>query len=303
MSVSTLPYLSGCNLSVRNLSVKGWGAQLLNGVCFDVKAGEIAAIIGPNGAGKTTLMNTMLGDHKHHVTGDIVACGYNITSNEQQPVAVSAEKIDRESSKSQSKEQLKNLPKDQARGIKGQRARHIAVLPQFSRLAFPFTVEEVVSLSRIPHSTGVTIDNAVVNDALKQLDVLHLKNRLYTQLSGGEKQRVQLARVMAQIWRSEDAEQRLLLLDEPTSSLDLGHQQQLMQAVRDFADQGVAVVMVVHDINIALRHGDQVLALLCGKVIAQGEPENVVTSELINKLYNLNMSIVRHPTTGKLTVV
>jgi iron complex transport system ATP-binding protein len=255
-------------LTIRDLSVHGWGGQLLHHISVDVKAGELLAIIGPNGAGKTTLMNSIVNTHQHQLVGDIDVCG-----------------------------QAASVWQSEAR------ARHIAFLPQASVLSFPFTVEEVVSLSRTPHNTGVQLDRQIIHEALQALDINHLKQRLYTQLSGGEKQRVQLARVMAQIWRSDDAEQRLLLLDEPTSSLDLGHQEQLMDAVRLFANQGVATVMIVHDVNLAMRHADTVLALRDGKVIAQGQPSDVVNSALMKTLYNVNVTTIRHPETHKMILV
>jgi iron complex transport system ATP-binding protein len=267
-------------LRVRDVSVNAWGAQLLSHISVEVAAGEILAIIGPNGAGKTSLINTIVDVHPfsqthRQLSGEIIACGYSAQSRTE------------------------NHTENQTENHSKHRARHIALLPQLSALSFPFTVEEVVRLSRTPHNTGVLIDRVIIQDALNALDILHLKQRLYTQLSGGEKQRVQLARVMAQIWRSEDAPQRLLLLDEPTSSLDLGHQQQLMAAIRTFANEGVATVMVVHDVNLATRHADKVLALLCGEAIAQGKPEEIITPALIKQLYQVEVDIVRHPKTGK----
>ena len=130
----------------------------------------------------------------------------------------------------------------------------------------------MVQLARIPHNTGRQCDDQIVKDALELMDISFLTNRLYTELSGGEKQRVQLARVLAQIWNSEDApaQTRLLLLDEPTSALDLGHQQQLMTAIRKLANQGVTVVMVLHDINLAAHYADTILALLCSERLAYG---------------------------------
>lgn len=255
-------------LHIRDLSVHGWGSQLLTQISVDVNAGELLAIIGPNGAGKTTLMNSIVNTQQHQLLGDISVCG--------QAASAWTNEV---------------------------RARHVAFLPQASALSFPFTVEEVVRLARIPHHTGAHIDRSIIDEALKALDIHHLKQRLYTQLSGGEKQRVQLARVMAQIWRSDDAKQRLLLLDEPTSSLDLGHQEQLMDAVRLFANQGVATVMIVHDVNLAMRHADSVLALLQGETIAQGKPEDVVNAALMKTLYHVDVAMIKHPKTHKTIIV
>ncbi|MGH1487080.1 MAG: heme ABC transporter ATP-binding protein [Cellvibrionaceae bacterium] len=257
-------------LVLDNVSINAWGADLINKVSFSVDRGELLAIIGPNGAGKTTLMNTVVnaGHKNQNISGNITVCGqaYDAWSPEA-------------------------------------RAQHVALLPQSSFLNFPYTVSEVIQLGRIPHATGQLIDNAIIKHALSSLDISHLKERLYTQLSGGEKQRVQLARVMVQIWRSEDAGKRLLLLDEPSSSLDLGHQQQLMTIIREFANQGVAIVMVAHDINLVSQYTDQLLALCCGEAIAQGRPNDVISSELMKKLYQVDVDVLSHPSNNKPLVV
>lgn len=270
-------------LSLHNLSVHAWGAVLINQLTLDLEAGELLAIIGPNGAGKTSLINTIVnaGHKGQMVSGELRVCGYS---------------YDQWSPK--------------------HRAKQLAVLPQLNTLNFPFTVSEVVQLGRIPHQTGSKIDADIIEAALAALDISHLKQRLYTQLSGGEKQRVQLARVMTQIWRAEDVysgiegeskskknNQRVLLLDEPTSSLDLGHQQQLMTMIRRFADQGVAIVIVAHDVNLVANHADKIVALCCGEVMAQGSPEEVITAELIKKIYQVDASVMKHPVTNKPVVV
>ena len=247
-------------IRLENVTVTTAKTPLLEAVSVAVDSGEVLGIIGPNGSGKTSLLRTISGD---------IALTSGAISMAGQPV-----------------EQIHAQ----------QRACQLAVLPQLSSLNFPFTVEEVVALSRIPHSTGRRCDRRIVEEALKAMDIVYLKKRLYTHLSGGEKQRVQLARVMAQVWRSEDAPRgRLLLLDEPTSALDLGHQQQLMNVIRDFARQGVAIIMVVHDINLASRYADNVLALSGGRVAAYGQPSNVIKAEVIKQLYGVDVGIINHP--------
>jgi len=168
-------------LKVENVSIKAANNQLLvNDVSCELQAGKIMAIIGANGAGKSSLLKAIAGDIAY--TGNI---------------------------------SIKGLAETQKL-----RARQVAVLPQLSLLNFPYRVAEVVGLSRIPHNTGHVIDDKIVGDALELMDISFLTNRLYTELSGGEKQRVQLARVLAQIWDVDDApaKSRLLLLDEPTSA-------------------------------------------------------------------------------------
>ncbi|NNC99480.1 MAG: ATP-binding cassette domain-containing protein, partial [Gammaproteobacteria bacterium] len=174
-------------LSIHNLRVCAPGSKhvLLDDISCTVSGGEILAVVGPNGAGKSTLLQTLAGDIETY-EGSIDFA--NVSS-----------------------------------AIKC-RARQLAVLPQFSLLSFPFRVDEVVRLARIPHQTGNAVDEEIIAAALDAMDISCLSHRLYTELSGGEKQRVQLARVLAQVWRAEDADggQRILLLDEPTTALDLG---------------------------------------------------------------------------------
>lgn len=253
-------------LEVDNLSVTTGDRPLVEGVSFTVTPGQVLSVIGPNGAGKTTLLRA--------ITGDVSAQG-TLRFN-RRPLA--------------------DWP---AR----EKALSLAVLTQNNPLSFAFTVEEVVSLGRGPHSTGAALDREVCQEAMAALDVAHLAQRLYPSLSGGEQQRTQLARVMAQIWRAESDAYRLLLLDEPVTSLDLGHQRQLMQAVRRFADSGVAVLMVVHDISLAAAYSDQVLALDKGRRIALGTPEEVVTEALIESLFGTEVHIVAHPVSGKPVVL
>ena len=234
--------------------------RLLDDINCELAAGEILAVIGPNGAGKSTLQNAIAGDLNY--SGDI-----HISS------VAESRKL---------------------------RARQVAVLPQLSLLNFPYRVSEVVNLARIPHQTGRSQDQKIVASALELMDINHLANRLYTELSGGEKQRVQLARVLAQIWNVDDAASgtRLLLLDEPTAALDLGHQQQLMYAIQEFAQSGVAVLMVLHDINLAAQYADKLLALLSSQQIAYGTVEQVVTEQIVHQLFNIKASIISHPEHG-----
>ncbi|MBX2858763.1 MAG: heme ABC transporter ATP-binding protein [Cellvibrionaceae bacterium] len=183
------------------------------------------------------------------------------------------------------------------------RAKCLAFLPQFSLLNFPFTVSEVVALGRIPHSTGNAIDQHISTAAMAAMDISELADRPYTQLSGGEKQRTQLARVMSQIWRAEDAAQRLLLLDEPTTALDLGHQQQLMAALEKFAQCGVAVLMVVHDINIAAKYASHLLAIADGHCLAQGETTKILSEQLLQQLFNANLKLYIDPASQRPSVI
>ncbi len=250
-------------LKLQSVSVTLQGERRLQAVDFQLNAGEVAVIIGPNGAGKTTLLRALIGE-----------------------TALSSGQI-----------LVNDKPLSQWSGR--ERARQMAVLPQSSHLSFPYSVEEVVGLARMPHSSGSRADRHIVAQALAAMDLSHLSRRLYPQLSGGEKQRTQLARVLAQIWRAQDAPQRLLILDEPTASLDLGHQQQLMQTAREFAKQGVAVLIVMHDLNLAARFADTLLALSNGRVLAQGPVTSVLTNALLQQLFGVELEIIQHPYSGQ----
>lgn len=247
-------------ISLSQVSVSIKDHILVNEVSFELDRGQVMSIIGANGAGKSTLLSAIAGDLDHD--GDIAINGLS-------------ERV-------------------------VERARQVSVLPQLSLLNFPFRVHEVVALSRIPHATGKQIDAVIVSDALELMDIGFLADRLYTELSGGEKQRVQLARVFAQIWQQSDAPggSRLLLLDEPTAALDLGHQQLLMRTIRKQAASGVTVIMVLHDLNLVARYSDRILALLCSEQAAFGSPQEVITADNVNRLFDVNAIIVPHPDDG-----
>ena len=248
-------------LQVEGLTLTAGGRTVVETVEFALAAGEHLAVIGPNGAGKSTLIHALIGDSVPAV-GSIRLAGRALAD---WPVR--------------------------------ERACRVALLPQASALNFPFTVAEVVRLGRGPHASGTVADRDIVTETLAACDIAHLRDRPYTRLSGGEKQRVQLARVMGQIWRAEDAGDRLLLLDEPVAALDLGHQRLVMRQVAALADQGVAVVSVLHDISLAARYADRMLALRDGQTIAAGTPAEVVTAERMQCLFDTETRVITHPDT------
>ncbi|MDY0069550.1 MAG: heme ABC transporter ATP-binding protein [Porticoccaceae bacterium] len=243
------------------------GARLLEDVSFAVEQGEVLAILGPNGAGKSTLLRVLCGEWPA-TTGTVTFNGRPIQHWR---------------------------PADKARAM--------GVLPQDTSLEFPFTVEEVVMLGRTPHRSGQARDRAIVAETLAAVDGGHLRGRIYTRLSGGEKQRVQLARVLAQIWEERDGQHRLLLLDEPTASFDLAHQQLTLDLVRRLAGQGFAVVMVLHDLNMAARCATRMLLLSCGRVWECGPPEAVLTPDNIREVFGVRAVIEANPLTGAPLVI
>ncbi|EXF43529.1 hemin importer ATP-binding subunit [Pseudomonas sp. BAY1663] len=151
-------------------------------------------------------------------------------------------------------------------------------------------------MGRLPHCSGRAADARIVEAALATADALHLAARSYLTLSGGERQRVHLARVLAQLWPG--AEGQVLLLDEPTSMLDPAHQHSILQAARRFAAQGAAVLVVLHDLNLAARYCDRLLLLAEGSAQASGTPQEVLRAEPLRAVFGLEVLVQRHPERG-----
>lgn len=249
------------SLSVHRLGVGHGAGRRLEDISLSVAPGEMLGVIGANGAGKSTLVQAVMGDLA--VSGQVLFDG--------RPLAAWPAR---------------------------ERARRVACLAQASPLSFPFLCRDVVALGRSPHGSGRQADAAIVAEAAAAMDIGPLLDRVYTRLSGGERQRVQLARVLAQVWRAEDAGDRLLLLDEPVAALDLRHQSQVMQTLRRLAGEGVAVLFVVHDLTLAAAHADRLLALGAGRCIAAGPPAAVVTEAVLAEVFGARVRIIAHPDTG-----
>lgn len=210
------------------------------------EAGSVTAVLGTNGAGKSSLFGL--------VSGEVPYSG-SVTFHARE---------------------LSDWPALA-------RARHIGVLPQHSQLSFAFTAEEVVSLGLTPLSLGWRAGRRCLREAMERTDTAHLADRSFTRLSGGERQRVALARVLLQL--SEAEATPLLLLDEPTSAQDLGHQHDLLQLARDCASDGVTVIAILHDLNHALRYADRCLVLRDGEPAAAGKPACVLSSDTVEQVW------------------
>lgn len=255
------------SLSATNLSLTLSDTPLLNAINIDVLPGKITTVLGPNGAGKTSLLRVLVGELAPG-TGSVSLNARALS--EWSPI---------------------------------QRAGMLAVLPQHSLLNFPFTAAEVVMLGRTPHDTGIAHDREIVAQALQSVDGDYLAKRFYTQLSGGEKQRVHLARVLAQIWEPSSDGERYLILDEPTSSFDLAHQKLTLEVVRNLADRGVGVLMVIHDLNLAARCADQMFLMQCGRMVICGTPQEVLQRDIISRVFQVEASIGVHPVSGTPLVI
>lgn len=236
--------------SARNVSVEVDGKRLINDVTLDVPAGGVCVLIGPNGAGKSTLLKTL--------TGEARLCGGSILIDGRDVASLS--------------------PRDLA--------QRRAVVPQSSHLQFPFSVEEVVLLGASVPGFGRR-DGGMRGAAAKAMaaaDVAHLAGRDYPTLSGGERQRVHLARALCQLWNAPPVTgTRALFLDEPTSSLDIGHQLLILDAAREEARNGIAILMVLHDFNLAARYADRVALMCRGRLAAVGEPREIIASAALSR--------------------
>ncbi|WP_053143955.1 heme ABC transporter ATP-binding protein [Pseudomonas sp. P97.38] len=247
-------------LRAQNLQVQRGKHTVLTDIDLRLNPGEVLGVLGPNGAGKSSLLAGLCGELRP----------------------------------TQGQVWLDERPLAQWEGP--ERARRLAVLPQSSTLDFAFRVEEVVGLGRLPHQTGRVRDGQVVAAALQAADATHLHGRSYLALSGGERQRVHLARVLAQLWPGEAGQ--ALLLDEPTSMLDPLHQHTLLQAVREFADRGAAVLVILHDLNLAARYCDRLLLLASGRSIAMGTPQEVLRPDSLKAVFGLEVLVQPHPERG-----
>ena len=237
---------------------------LVSNVGLDLYPGEVLAIVGPNGAGKSTLCGILAGDLQP-MEGEVEVCGRAVRS--VKPAAL---------------------------------ARLRSMLSQHTLIRFPFTAREIVLMGRYPYMprwrSPSDTDFALTDDAMESTQVLHLTDRIYPTLSGGEQRRVSLARVLAQ-----DAP--VILLDEPTTALDIGHQQLVMSLCRRLADDGRAVLAVLHDLNLAGAFADRVMVMSQGEVIAVGRPEEVLCSDLLSRVFHQQVMVMPHPQTGKPVVL
>lgn len=247
-------------IEARRIHVAINDKTLLEDVSLDVRGGEVLAVVGANGAGKSTLRKVLCGD---------------LQPNAGQ-VSMSGRPLDEWSLT--------------------ERAQVRAVLPQDSSLNFPFTVLEVVLMGRAPHLKGAEgrRDYKIARAALEAVEARHLEERIYPTLSGGERQRVHLARVLAQIW--EPAERaRYLLLDEPTSNLDLSHQHSTLSVASRLAREGVGVLVILHDLNLAAQYSDRIVMLKAGRIVAMGAPAEVFTHQAIYETFAMPVVITKHP--------
>lgn len=246
-------------LAIRNAHVRVGRSPLLTDVSLDVASGEVVAVVGPNGAGKSTLLKVLCGDVIPS-RGEVALNGRLLQAWRRR-----------------------------------ERARVMAVLPQESTLAFPFTVLEVVMMGRTPHNPDGQRDHTIARAALDAAGVSAFEQRIYPTLSGGERQRVHVARVLAQVWEAPTHGPCYLLLDEPTANLDLAYQHHTLETFRQFAAKGAGVLAVLHDLNLAAQFADRMVVLRDGHQLASGCPQAVLTPGTIRAAFDFSATVLPHP--------
>jgi len=247
-------------LQIKDIGFRYQKKQVLRRVSFDVKKGEIIGIIGPNGSGKTTLLKIIDG-LLFPQEGEILVEG----------------------------EFLRQKNRKELAGI-------IAFVPQEFSLVFPFSVQEIVMMGRYPHLNNLRFegndDYRIVREAMEMTDTLHLSKRMIHHISGGERQRVLIARALAQ-------KPRIILLDEATAFLDIKYQIALFELIKKLNKlRGLTVIVVTHDINLAGQYTDRIILLQEGKIHSIGTPGQVITEGNINEVYEADVLVDKNPRTG-----
>jgi len=244
-------------LDARDICLNFRGKSILSSVSLKVAAGEFFVIIGPNGAGKTSLVKILSGLQKAG-QGAVTVKGKDISEYTRRSLS-----------------------------------RIMAIVPQQMEVGFPFTVAETVIMGRTPHLGILGMEGEsdfhIAEEAMKFTEVSHLSDRKLFQLSGGELQRVIIARAICQ-------QPEIILLDEPTTALDPSHQLKIMDLMEKFRqEQGTTVIMVSHDLNLASMYGDRLLLLKEGRVVKTGDPRSVLNKELLEESYGCRINVDESP--------
>lgn len=247
-------------LSADNISLGFREKSILSNVSLNVSAGEFFVIIGPNGAGKTSLLKILAGLQKPQ-SGSVFLQGQNIAGYTRRNIS-----------------------------------RILAIVPQQIEIGFPFTVKEAVIMGRTPHLGILGMegknDFQIAEEAMNFTEVSHLADRKLFQLSGGELQRVIIARAICQ-------QPEIILLDEPTTALDPAHQLKIMDLMERFRqEKGTTIIMVSHDLNLASMYGEKLLLLKDGRMVKIGAPKSVLVTELLEQSYGCRMQVDESPLGG-----
>ncbi|HEX3164667.1 MAG TPA: heme ABC transporter ATP-binding protein [Chitinophagaceae bacterium] len=256
-------------LKTENISFSVGKKQILKNVSASFLPGEFNMILGPNGSGKSTFLKIFSGE-----------------INKFQGIVLYDDK------------KIKELRKEEL-------AKKRAVMSQQADLGFPLLVEEVVLMGRYPHFTfnPNKKDITICNEVIERMNLVEFKERNYLTLSGGEKQRVQYARVLAQVWEKPTDGYRYLFLDEPLNSLDISYQHEFLQSAVELMKEHTVLIAVMHDINLAAHYADNLFFLKEGEMVVHGRPKDILTENIIEQVFNIKTTVIENPVTGKPLVI
>lgn len=246
-------------LKGENISFKVNQKYLLFESVVAFERGRFHVIMGANGAGKSTLLKLLAGDQKPS-SGRIFLLEKELNTYSKKELATKR-----------------------------------AVLSQHYNITFPVSVADVVLMGRYPYFSNIPtpIDLSICKEAMRMMDVFDLKERDYNTLSGGEAQKVQMSRVLSQIWEAKEKEEKLLFLDEPVSHLDIKYQRQLLKAAKQLCNQHTTVVAILHDINLSIAYADRILFMKHGKILFDTTDLSSVSTEMIHEVFDVSASILR----------
>ncbi|RLC54430.1 MAG: heme ABC transporter ATP-binding protein [Candidatus Cloacimonadota bacterium] len=248
-------------IKIKKISLSYQEKKVIQNLSLDFAKGEFCALLGPNGAGKSTLLKALIGFHP--VNEGKITIGNR---------------------------ELKHWQKAEL-------AKQIAIIPQDFQLQFDYTVKELVLMGRFPYlgywQNYSQQDKKVVDKVLQKLDLIRLQDELYSQLSGGERRRVSIARALVQ-------ETDILLMDEAFANLDINHQLEIMRLLSQInQEQNKLIILVSHNINLAAEYCQRIVMMKEGKLIADGTPEDVITNQTIRDLYEIDLTVIKNPVTGQ----
>lgn len=241
-----------------NIALNVDGKPILDDVSLTLRPNVFTAVVGPNGAGKSSLLKVMAGEQRASA-GTVQLNGKHLN-----------------------------------RYASGELSLLRAVLPQHSNVQFAFAVEQIIALGRHAHKSSKAENETIIEEIMALTDVEKFRRRNYMTLSGGEKQRVQLARVLAQVWE-EAVHPRYILMDEPTASLDIAQQQHILALAKKVCERNIGVVAIVHDLNQAVQFADELYFLRDGKLVARGNAQDVFTKSNIETTFCCRVNVYHDP--------